>query len=89
MLNKSYAWETLAAKHPKALQLIMNGARLFTLDVHFSAPVTKPFTFSELSFFTLKADINIAYALFRKLADPTAIATAFQRNVGMLCRRPW
>ena len=52
--NLANAWDTLAAKRPEAPQSATNGAMLFTLDAHFSTLVTKPFTFSELSYSHVK-----------------------------------
>ena len=60
--NLANAWDTLAAKRPGAPQYTTNGAMLFTLDAHFSTPVTKPFTFSEIFFSTCKADMYINMA---------------------------
>ena len=57
MVPLSYAWDTLAAKRQDAqrhdwLRSATTEQKLFTPDAHFSAPVTKPFSYSELSFFS-------------------------------------
>ena len=68
-LHLSNAWDTLAAKRPEASRSATTGSRLFTPDVHFSAPVTKSFSSSKV----LAAQIQQHPSIYPSLCCPYKI----------------